>query len=169
MFQMNKRHMKKVLLILLILLPLKIYAQEKPSKDADSVVVTAICVEPANIVKDIPQEIEYIRVYTQYRKPKTAAEKARYGDNRYLCPNAIRFEDSTTLSILQKQMKKVEKRLKRIPVDNIDFVGFELVSVYNEQDDFASQRASAVVKSYGFHDYARRDSPVYLYKRVQPK
>jgi hypothetical protein len=81
-----------------------------------------VCVEPANIVKDIPQEIEYIRVYTQYRKPKTAAEKARYGDNRYLCPNAIRFEDSTTLSILQKQMKKVEKRLKRIPVDNIDFV-----------------------------------------------
>ena len=66
-------------------------------------------------------------------------------------------------------MKKVEKRLKRIPVDNLDFVGFELVSVYNEQDDFASQRASAVVKSYGFHDYARRDSPVYLYKRVQPK
>ena len=82
MFQMNKRHMKRVLLILLILLPLKIYAQEKPTKDADSVVVAAICVEPANIVKDIPQEIEYIRVYTQYRKPKTAAEKARYGDNR---------------------------------------------------------------------------------------
>ncbi len=161
--------MKRVLLIAFALLSFKAYAQEKPSKDADSVVVVAICVEPANIVKDIPQEIEYIRVYTQYRKPKTAAEKARYGDNRYLCPNAIRFEDSTTLSILQKQMKKVEKRLKRIPVDNIDFVGFELVSVYNEQDDFASQRASAVVKSYGFHDYARRDSPVYLYKRVQPK
>ena len=74
---MNAHHMKRVLLIAFALLSFKSYAQEKPSKDADSVVVVAICVEPANIVKDIPQEIEYIRVYTQYRKPKTAACRGR--------------------------------------------------------------------------------------------
>ena len=131
----------------------------------DRVVVSAICAEPANIFRGIPQQVEYITVYTQYRKPKSAVEKAVYGESPYLCPYVIRFQDSTALSIPEKQMKKVIKRLKRIPVEQIEFVGFELEHIGNMLDDEGAQRASATVASYGLHDYAKRDTPVYYYKR----
>ena len=136
------------------------------NKDSlDRVVVSAICAEPANIIRDIPQQVEYITVYTQYRKPRSAVEKAVYGEGPYLCPYVIRFQDSTALSIPEKQMKKVLKALKRIPVEQIEFVGFELEHIGNMLDDEGAQRASATVASYGLHDYAKRDTPVYYYKR----
>ena len=131
----------------------------------DRVVVSAICAEPANIFRDIPQQVEYITVYTQYRKPRSAVEKAVYGEGPYLCPYVIRFQDSTALSIPEKQMKKVLKRLKRIPVEQIEFVGFELEHIGNMLDDEGAQRASATVAGYGLHDYAKRDTPVYYYRR----
>ena len=131
----------------------------------DRVVVSAICAEPANIIRDIPQQVEYITVYTQYRKPRSAVEKAVYGEGPYLCPYVIRFQDSTALSVPEKQMKKVIKRLKRIPVEQIEFVGFELDRIGNMLDDIGAQRASATVASYGLHDYAKRDTPVYYYRR----
>ena len=127
--------------------------------------VSAICAEPANIIRDIPPQVEYITVYTQYRKPKSTVEKAVYGEGPYLCPYVIRFQDSTALSIPEKQMKKVIKRLKRIPVEQIEFVGFELEHIGNMLDDEGAQRASATVASYGLHDYAKRDTPVYYYRR----
>ena len=132
----------------------------------DRVVVSAICAEPANIIRDIPQQVEYITVYTQYRKPRSTVEKAVYGEGPYLCPYVIRFLDSTALSVPEKQMKKVIKRLKRIPVEQIEFVGFELEHIGNMLDDIGAQRASATVASYGLHDYAKRDTPVYYYKRT---
>ena len=136
------------------------------NKDSlDRVVVRIICAEPANIFRDIPQQVEYITVYTQYRKPRSAVEKAVYGEGPYLCPYVIRFQDSTALTIPEKQMKKVIKRLKRIPVEQIEFVGFELEHIGNMLDDEGAQRASATVASYGLHDYAKRDTPVYYYKR----
>ncbi len=131
----------------------------------DRVVVSAICAEPANIFRGIPQQVEYITVYTQYRKPRSAVEKAVYGEGPYLCPYVIRFQDSTALSIPEKQMKKVIKRLKRIPVEQIEFVGFELEHIGNMLDDEGAQRASATVAGYGLHDYAKRDTPVYYYRR----
>ncbi len=131
----------------------------------DRVVVSAICAEPANIIRDIPRQVEYITVYTQYRKPKSAVEKAVYGEGPYLCPYVIRFQDSTALSVPEKQMKKVIKRLKRIPVEQIEFVGFELEHIGNMLDDEGAQRASATVAGYGLHDYAKRDTPVYYYRR----
>ncbi len=131
----------------------------------DRVVVSVICAEPANIFRDIPQQVEYITVYTQYRKPRSAVEKAVYGEGPYLCPYVIRFQDSTALSVPEKQMKKVIKRLKRIPVEQIEFVGFELEHIGNMLDDEGAQRASATVASYGLHDYANRDTPVYYYRR----
>ena len=127
--------------------------------------VSAICAEPANIIRDIPRQVEYITVYTQYRKPKSAVEKAVYGEGPYLCPYVIRFQDSTALTIPEKQMKKVIKRLKRIPVEQIEFVGFELEHIGNMLDDEGAQRASATVAGYGLHDYAKRDTPVYYYRR----
>ena len=136
------------------------------NKDSlDRGVVRIICAEPANIFRDIPQQVEYITVYTQYRKPRSAVEKAVYGEGPYLCPYVIRFQDSTALSIPEKQMKKVLKALKRIPVEQIEFVGFELEHIGNMLDDEGAQRASATVASYGLHDYAKRDTPVYYYKR----
>ena len=136
------------------------------NKDSlDRGVVRIICAEPANIIRDIPRQVEYITVYTQYRKPKSTVEKAVYGEGPYLCPYVIRFQDSTALSIPEKQMKKVIKRLKRIPVEQIEFVGFELEHIGNMLDDEGAQRASATVAGYGLHDYAKRDTPVYYYRR----
>ena len=114
----------------------------------DRVVVSAICAEPANIIRDIPQQVEYITVYTQYRKPRSAVEKAVYGESPYLCPYVIRFQDSTALSVPEKQMKKVIKRLKRIPVEQIEFVGFELEHIGNMLDDEGAQRASITIAGF---------------------
>ena len=181
--------MKRILLCLLCFMSLSAYAQhtvvvnpdgthstviENGSNNTtalnrdflDRVVVSAICAEPANIIRDISQQVEYITVYTQYRKPRSTVEKAVYGESPYLCPYVIRFQDSTALSIPEKQMKKVIKRLKRIPVEQIEFVGFELEHIGNMLDDEGAQRASATVASYGLHDYAKRDTPVYYYKRT---
>jgi hypothetical protein len=127
--------------------------------------VSAIYAQPTNIFRDIPQQVEYITVYTQYRKPRSAMEKAVYGDRPYLCPYVIRFQDSTALTIPEKQMKTVIKRLKRIPVEQIEFMGFELEHIGNMLDDEGAQRASATVAGYGLHDYAKRDTPVYYYRR----
>ena len=127
--------------------------------------VSAICAEPANIIRDIPRQVEYITVYTQYRKPKSAVEKAVYGEGPYLCPYVIRFQDSTALTIPEKQMKKVIKRLKRIPVEQIEFVGFELEHIGNMLDDEGAQRASVTIAGFRLHDYAKRDTPVYYYRR----
>ena len=180
--------MKRILLCLLCFMSLSAYAQhtvvvnpdgthstviENGSNNTtalnrdflDRVVVSAICAEPANIFRDIPQQVEYITVYTQYRKPRSAVEKAVYGDRPYLCPYVIRFQDSTALSIPEKQMKKVLKRLKRIPVEQIEFVGFELEHIGNMLDDEGALRASATVAGYGLNDYAKRDTPVYYYRR----
>ena len=41
----------------------------------------------------------------------------------------------------------------------------ELEHIGNMLDDEGAQRASATVASYGLHDYAKRDTPVYYYKR----
>jgi hypothetical protein len=157
--------MKRFLLIAIALLSLKAYAQESPSSDTTFTIHRLICADPANIINDIPQEIEYITVYTQYRKPKSTVEKVYFGES-YLCPYVIRFEDSTSLSILQKQMKKVVKRLRKVPVDIIEFSGFELERIGNMQDDVAAQRASSTDESYGLHDYGKRGTPVYYFKRV---
>ena len=164
----SERIMRRLLLLAISFFALEAYAQEVQSlnKDAlDEVVVSAVCAEPANIIRDIPQQVEYITVYTQYRKPKSAAEKAVYGESPYLCPYVIRFQDSTSLSFPEKQMKKLVKRLKKIPVEQIEFVGFELEHIGNMVDDVGAQRASAAVASYGLHDYGKRDTPVYYYRR----
>ena len=47
----------------------------------------------------------------------------------------------------------------------LEFVGFELEHIGNMLDDEGAQRASATVASYGLHDYAKRDTPVYYYRR----
>ena len=119
------------------------------------------------IINRLQQIFSIFVIYldTQYRKPRSTVEKAVYGEGPYLCPYVIRFQDSTALSVPEKQMKKVIKRLKRIPVEQIEFVGFELEHIGNMLDDIGAQRASATVASYGLHDYAKRDTPVYYYRR----
>ncbi|MBR5107293.1 MAG: carboxypeptidase-like regulatory domain-containing protein [Bacteroidales bacterium] len=102
---------------------------------------------------EIPHEVEYITLYTQIGK----------GGVSY--PYVIRFGDETGRSRYRKQEKKVFKRIKKTPVESIQFEGFELVSVGNMADDAAAQHASAVVKAHGLHDYGVRTTPVYYYER----
>ena len=104
---------------------------------------------------DIPSEVEYITLYTQLGKANV------------LYPNVIRFGDKTGGSVQKKQEKKVFRTIKGQPVESIWFEGFVLDSVGNMTDDAAAQRASAVVKSQGLHDYGRRNTPVYYFKRVR--
>lgn len=104
---------------------------------------------------DIPSEVEYITLYTQLGKA-----------NVYY-PYVVRFGDKTGASVQKKQEKKVFRTIKGQPVESIWFEGFVLDSVGNMTDDAAAQRASAVVKSQGLHDYGRRNTPVYYFKRVR--
>lgn len=107
----------------------------------------------AQTVSDIPDEVEYITLYTQL------------GKESVLYPYVIRLGDETGASIQKKQAKKVFKRLKKTPVDSIRFEGFELVSVGDMADDAAAQNASAAVKRHGLHDYGNRNTPVYYFER----
>lgn len=107
----------------------------------------------AQAVSAIPNEVEFITLYTQL------------GKEDVLYPYVIRFGDETGASIQKKQAKKVFKRLKKTPVDSIRFEGFELVSVGDMADDAAAQHASAVVKRHGLHDYGNRNTPVYYFER----
>ena len=107
----------------------------------------------AQAVSAIPDEVEYITLYTQL------------GKEDVLYPYVIRFGDETGVSIQKKQAKKVFKRLKKTPVDSFQFEGFELVSVGNMADDAAAQHASAAVKRHGLHDYGNRNTPVYYFER----
>lgn len=102
---------------------------------------------------DIPDEVEYITLYTQI------------GKGNILYPYVIRFGDEAGVSFRKKQAKKVFKRIKRTPVDSIQFEGFELISVGNMADDAAARNASAVVKRHGLHDYGNRNTPVYYFER----
>ncbi len=104
---------------------------------------------------DIPSEVEYITLYTQLGKANV------------LYPYVIRFGDKTGGSVQKKQEKKVFRTIKGQPVESIWFEGFVLDSVGNMTDDSAARRASAVVKSQGLHDYGRRNTPVYYFKRVR--
>ena len=107
----------------------------------------------AQAVSAIPNEVEFITLYTQP------------GKGNVLYPYVIRFGDETGASIQERQAKKVFKRLKKTPVDFIQFEGFELVSVGNMADETAAQHASAVVKRHGLHDYGNRNTPVYYFER----
>ena len=75
--------MKRIHVFFLCLMSLSAYAQHtvvvNPDGTHTTVIengVSAICAEPAIIIRDIPQQVEYITVYTQYRKPRSAMEKA---------------------------------------------------------------------------------------------
>lgn len=102
---------------------------------------------------DIPDEVEYITLYTQI------------GKGGVLYPYVIRFGDKAGVSFQKKQAKKVFKRIRRTPVDSIQFEGFELVSVGDMADDAAAQHASAIVKHLALHDYGNRNTPVYYFER----
>ena len=104
---------------------------------------------------DIPNEVEFITLYTQIGKADV------------LYPYVVRFGDETGASVQKKQEKRVFRAIKKQPVESIRFEGFVLDSVGNMLDDAAAQRASAAVKSKGLHDYGKRDSPVYYFKRIR--
>ena len=61
---------------------------------------------------DIPHDVEYITLYTQI------------GKGGILYPYVIRFGDETGSSRYRKQEKKVFKRIKKMPVESIQFEGF---------------------------------------------
>lgn len=109
--------------------------------------------QSAQAVSDIPNEVEFITLYSQLGK----------GDVLY--PYVIRFGDETGVSIQKQQAKKVFNRIKKTPVESIQFEGFELVSVGNMADEAAARHASAVVKRHGLHDYGNRNAPVYYFER----
>ena len=102
---------------------------------------------------DIPNEVEYITLYTQMGK----------GGVPY--PYVIRFGTEAGRSGYRKQEKKVFKSIRKQPVESIWFEGFELVSVGDMADDAAAQNASAAIKRLGLHDYGDRNTPVYYFER----
>lgn len=104
---------------------------------------------------DIPNEVEYITLYTQFGKAND------------LYPYVVRFGNKARASVQKKQEKRVFRAIKGQPVESIWFEGFVLETVGNMADDDAAQRASAVVHSQGLHDYGKRNTPVYYFRRVR--
>ena len=117
-------------------------------------------------VTDIPSEVEFIVVYTQPWRARTKAQKLVYGEDWTYAPYVIRYENNEHWAILQDESRSVKRQLRTVPANRIQFRGFEIDHIGNEKDDVVSQRAAEVVKALPGHDYAKRDNPVYYYKRV---
>ena len=118
----------------------------------DSVVFGQATVKTAGI----PWDVKYITLYTQLKTKRGVM---------VLYPYVVRFQDIIGQPIYRKEAKKLMKTIKSIPAADIVIEGFELESIGNMRDDAGAQRASAEVARQGFHDYGKRDTPVYYFKR----
>ena len=118
----------------------------------DSVVFGQATVKAAGI----PRDVEYITLYTQLKTKRGVM---------ILYPYVVRFQDKDGLPIYRKEANKFMKTIKSIPAADIVIEGFELESIGNMRDDAGAQRASAEIARQGFHDYGKRDTPVYYFKR----
>lgn len=131
--------------------------------------------EPLLVVKEscdsltvwLPQNVEFIRLYTQMKTPRTSVEKTAFGNASYPIMYLIRLEDARQYPIKYKLMRGTAKTIRKFSVDRICFEGFELLHIGNMRDDAIAQRASASVSELPGHDYGRRDTPVYYYRRIK--
>ena len=118
----------------------------------DSVVFGQATVKSA----DIPQDVKYITLYTQLKTKRGVIVLYSY---------VIRFQDKNGQPIYRKEANKLMNTIKSIPAADMVIEGFELESIGNMRDDIGAQKASAEVARYGLHDYGKRDTPVYYFKR----
>ena len=112
-----------------------------------------------------PVNAEYMALYTQERRSRSSSERQRFGAENYPIAYVFRFEDANHYPISHKLKRSTLKVIKKYPVDRITFAGFVLDHIDNMQNDTIAQIASAKVASYGLHDYGKRDTPVYYYRR----
>lgn len=122
----------------------------------DSVVVREANVKAA----DIPWGVKYITLYTQHKTKRGVT---------VTYPYVIRFQDKDGQPVYKKEANKLMKAIKNIPAADIVIEGFELESIGNMLDDEGAQRASATIANLGYHDYGKRDTPVYYFKRNEVK
>ncbi len=113
----------------------------------------------------IPADCVEIIIYTQYRTPKTKSERLLFGEEPYLCPYVIRFQD--TISVINNKLFKGRflRRFKKIPVENLSIEGFHLSYTDLERNDPVALQALGVVRESGLHYYGKQDTPVYYFKR----
>ena len=112
-----------------------------------------------------PVNAEYMVLYTQERRSRSSSERQRFEAKNYPIAYVFRFEDANHYPISHKLKRSTLKVIKKYPVDRITFAGFVLDHIDNMQNDTIAQIASAKVASYGLHDYGKRDTPVYYYRR----
>lgn len=112
--------------------------------------------QPTLKAVEIPDEVEYVILYTQFKKKRGVWVSYPY---------VIKFLDKTGKSVLKKEATKLKKTLKNVPAEDFVFEGFGPASIGKMLNDLSAQRASAKVARQGFHDYGRRDHPVCYFKR----
>jgi len=143
---------------------------------SDGVVVTTIDAMPLLTPYDdnkyfflhkaaIPDDCVEIIIYTQYRTAKTKSERALFGEEPYLCPYVIRFQDSSSV-IKNKWFKgRFLRRFKKIPVENLSLEGFHLLYTDLERNDPVAQQALGMVRESGLHYNGKQGNPLYYFKR----
>ena len=145
--------------------------------DPDAIVGRAICVNPVLSPYDngyyllhkyaIQEECDEIVIYTQYRRAKKQKEKELFGNDPYLSTYVIRFQDSSTSSVVKNKIFKGKflRLFKRIPIENLSIEGFHLLYTDIEKNDPVAQQALRTVNEYGLHYYGKQDTPVFYFKR----
>ena len=135
-----------------------VYSPERSVSISDVLMVPDSVVFGQTTVKavEIPDEVEYVILYTQFKKKRGVWVSYPY---------VIKFLDKTGKPIFKKEADKLKKTLKNVPAADFVFEGFELTSIGSMLDDLSAQSASAEVARQGFHDYGRRDHPVCYFKR----
>ena len=112
-----------------------------------------------------PVNAEFMVLYAQEKRPRSSSEKQRFGAESYPVVYVFRFKDGNHNPIPYKLKRSTLKAIKKYPAERVTFAGFVLDHIDNMQNDTVAQRASAEVASYGLHDYGKRHTPVYYYKR----
>lgn len=107
------------------------------------------------VVTGIPDDVEYVRVFTQELKCGYAVY-------------VVRFEDKTGNPVYPKLNRKLTNPIKNYPIEKVTFDGFVLDHTGPAADDPIHRQAMGAAQSYG-HIYGDRDSqPVYYYVRHTP-
>lgn len=112
------------------------------------------------IISNIPETCARVNVYTSL--------SYRHGD--YLVyPYVVRFEDNKGKPLSIRINLKDRRKVRKTPIEKLQFEGFLLKEIGNDQTDYVAQQAMKYMKDNRLTDYGNRTNPVYYFERANLK
>lgn len=118
-------------------------------------------------VNGIPEEVEHIVVYSTPSHISSREDRERYGSRDYVRPEFFRVEGKAGV-IDNPEIKMLLKPVKKYPIENITFSGFELSDTHLGSEDEQVIHYLLISQTIPGHDYSNIASKtVYVFSRVK--